>query len=78
MKVAHILRLLHEAREAAEMNRAGFRLPRSGPGVSDDKDTREIIEATRLYRRSWIITPLDTAIDELEKLQKARRERRKK
>lgn len=65
MKLSKMLDRLQEARRAAKFERAAFRL---GPqlGVTNDKDTKDICEATRIYRDTWIIAPLDEVIAEVE------------
>lgn len=61
-----VLRLLREARESATMKNASF----GGFGKEGEKKTKEIKEETRLYRQSWIISPLDRVINQLESLYK--------
>ena len=47
---------LKEVLETAKMERCGFSLTQKA--MSNDADTEAIREATRLWRQSWIITPL--------------------
>jgi hypothetical protein len=71
MKTRHILETLREVRNIAEMKHASFRKPSAEIGSRDywnnDAYTKEIAEATRLWRQSWIIGPLDEIIEMLEK-----------
>lgn len=59
MKRTRLLYLLEDARKAAEMALASF-------GNFGDK-TEEVKELTRLYRDSWLIAPLDEAIEIVRK-----------
>lgn len=57
--------MLEEVRRVATMERACFRDPYK-PGADDP--TPEIREATRLWRQSWILDPLDEAMERIEGL----------
>ena len=65
MKVKEIIKLVKDAIEYTKMTNAGFS---KTPNDMPDKDyTKEIIEATRIYRNTWIIGTLELALEELKK-----------
>lgn len=60
---ARILAMLEDVARTARMETAGFYLSKSGEhGLSNDEDTARIRAATRLWRESWIINPIERAI----------------
>lgn len=66
MKTARILKLLMEARRTATMEDCGFsNIVIVGKEPFHPKDTT-IQELTRLWRETWIIGPLDEAIQLLK------------
>lgn len=65
MQTRSVLKKLNDALAAAKMGSAGFSL--TPGGFSSEADTAAIIEATKLYRESWIIGPLVEAIAEIER-----------
>jgi hypothetical protein len=56
-------------RQTAEMKTSHFTIPRTDNPFApeNDKFTEIIREATRLWRDSWILGPLDEVIETLEK-----------
>lgn len=67
---AQILNLLHEARRAATMESASFAFPCDKIIVDIHMENPKTLhpdefikETTRLYRESWIIGPLNRAIE---------------
>lgn len=67
MQTKEVLRNLKDALQAARMESCGFTLP--GRPYFNQEDTPAIVEATRLYRESWIIGPIERAIAEIERSQ---------
>ena len=62
-EVEHVINRLKDARQTATMETASFSL---SEGMGNEKDTEAIREATDLWRRSWILTPIDEAIEVLQ------------
>lgn len=68
-KARIILRKLREVRKTATMESASFYLPKEKEDwlkMGNDADTEKIREATRLWRQSWILHPLNEVIKDLE------------
>lgn len=63
-KQEEILRLLNAALESARLTRADFgQINSSGSFPTQERQvTKFIRERTRLYRESWIVSPLEEAI----------------
>lgn len=57
MKLKKLERLIEEAIEGATFER----------GASLNQETKEITEKTKLYRETWIIQPLEDALDVVKK-----------
>lgn len=57
----NVRKQLESILRAAEMQKAGFNKPSKLPSAQDYTD--EVVEATRLYRETWIIEPLQELLD---------------
>lgn len=68
MQHKHVLSLLREVLQAAQMERAEFSriIPNDSLPQSEKEVTAFIKERTRIYRESWIINPLKEVIDVIE------------
>lgn len=66
MKTARILKLLMEARETATMQNCGHKDIQIMPKEPFYPEGTTIQEVTRLWRQTWIIEPLDEAIQLLK------------
>jgi hypothetical protein len=64
MRTKEIIRLLKDARQAATMERMQI-APNNG-FPSDSVYTKQVVADTRIYRESWIISPIDEALELLE------------
>lgn len=64
MKVKKLTQLLEKILEDAKMERAHFgHLTSKGPFPTTEAEVTEFVkERTRIYRQSWIISPLEEAL----------------
>lgn len=68
MRKREVLELLNRALIDARMERAGFNsIAHEGPLPTTEAEVTEFIkERTRIYRESWIISPIQRAINLIE------------